>query len=57
MVWNGFCTVREQMAIFCWLRFSQLCTIGVETFKKISFSKKKLEKFEIFKWSELDFAL
>ena len=43
------------MVIFCCLHFSQLSSIGVETVKKIF--EKKLEKFEIFIWSELDFAL
>ena len=57
MVWKGFCTVREHSkVIFCWIHFSNLCSIGVDT-EKNYFSKKKLEKFEIVEWSELDFAL
>ena len=46
MVWNGFCTP-----------FFSIVQYRGRKSKKINFSKKKLEKFEIFKWSELDFAL
>ena len=34
------------MVIFCWLHFSQLCSIGVETVKKINFSKKNLKNLK-----------
>ena len=46
MVWNGFCTLREQMVIFCWLRFSQLRSIGVGTVKKLIFPKKNLKNLK-----------
>ena len=42
--------------IFFWPHVSHLGSIRFETVKKIIFLKK-LEKFEIVKWSELDFAL
>ena len=58
MVWNGFSTIKEQKkVIFCFLHFPYLCSMGVETVKKINFAKKKIEKFEIVTWSELSFAL
>ena len=46
MVWNGFCTVREQMVILCWLHFSQLCIIGVETVKNLIFRKKNFKNLK-----------
>ena len=43
--------------IFWWLHFPHLCSIGGQYSKKINFLKKKIEKLEIVKWSEMDFAL
>ena len=41
--------------VFCWLRFSHLWSIGVETVKKLTFWKNTWKTFEIIKWSEMEF--
>ena len=57
MVWNGLKWPTRALKVFFLLTsFFSLVQYRGRNSKKINFSKKKLENFEIVTWSELDVA-